>query len=57
MNDEKAEFCSRGWVDYAREFLQCFAEGADLEGVDVTSNEVFTDAPAHLEPDSGGRVG
>ncbi len=57
MAEDKLEFCSEAWVDYAREHLQGAAAGADLAGIELTFNEVFTDAPAHLRPDAEGRVG
>ena len=55
--DEKYEFCSKQWVAFAKEYLQGAAVGEDLSGVSVTFNEVFTDAPSHLDPDDEGRIG
>ena len=58
MNDAtKVEFCSKAWIAAARAFLLGEARDADLTGVDVTFNEVFTDPPAHLDPDGVGRIG
>jgi len=54
---EKYEFCSKKWVAYANEYLQGAAGGQDLSDISVTFNEVFTDAPAHLDPDDKGRIG
>ena len=53
----KFEFCSIEWVEAAREYLLAHAEGADLTDLNATFNEVFTDAPDHLNPDAGGRIG
>ena len=53
----KVEFCSTAWIDAAREYLLGESRHADLTGVDVTFNEVFTDPPAHLDPDGVGRIG
>ncbi len=52
----KFEFCSIEWVEAAREYLLAHAEGADLTDLNAF-NEVFTDAPDHLNPDAGGRIG
>lgn len=54
---DKYEFCSDDWVAVAREFIERRAEGADLTGINVTFNEVFTDPPAHLDPEGFGKVG
>ena len=53
----KYEFCSHDWVAVAREFIEQQAEGADLTGINVTFNEVFTDPPAHLDPEGVGKIG
>ena len=55
--NEKYEFCSKKWVAFANEYLQGAAVGEDLSGISVTFNEVFTDAPPHLDPDDEGRIG
>ncbi len=55
--NEKYEFCSKKWVAFANEYLQGVAVGEDLSGISVTFNEVFTDAPSHLDPDDEGRIG
>lgn len=58
MNDAtKVEFCSKGWIAAARAYLLGESQDADLSGVDVTFNEVFTDPPAHLDPNGVGRIG
>ena len=57
MSEEQLAFCSQAWVDYARRYLQRASANADLSGVSVTFNEVFTDAPSELDHDSDGRVG
>ncbi len=58
MNEStKFEFCSDNWIAVAREFIERQAEGADLTGINVTFNEVFTDPPAHLDPEGAGRIG
>lgn len=58
MNDTtKLEFCSPAWIAAAREYLLAQSADADLGGVDVAFNEVFTDPPAHLDPDGTGRIG
>ena len=51
------EFCSHDWIAVAREFVEQRAEGADLTGISVTFNEVFTDPPAHLDPQGAGKIG
>lgn len=53
----KYEFCSHDWIGVAREFIEQRAEGADLAGISVTFNEVFTDPPAHLDPEGVGKIG
>ena len=53
----KFEFCSDDWIGVAREFIERRAEGADLTGISVTFNEVFTDPPAHLDPEGAGKIG
>ena len=58
MNDKtKLEFCSKDWIAAARAYLLRESTGADLTGIDVTFNEVFTDPPTHLDPDGAGRIG
>ena len=58
MNDEtKFEFCSIGWIELAREYIEGQAKGADLSGINVAFNEVFTDAPARLNPNAAGKIG
>ena len=58
MNDQtKYAFCSPEWVAIADEYLKTAAQNADLSGIDYTFNEVFTNAPAELNPDEQGRVG
>ena len=53
----KFEFCSDAWIAVAREFIGQQAEGVDLKGISVTFNEVFTDPPAHLDPEGVGKIG
>ena len=58
MNDTtKLEFCSKEWIAAAREHLLAASAEAGLEGINVAFNEVFTDPPAHLDPDGAGRIG
>ena len=58
MNEStKFEFCSDDWIAVAREFIERQAEGADLTGINVTFNEVFTDPPAHLDPQGADKIG
>ena len=58
MNEStRYEFCSDAWIAVAREFIERQAEGADLTGISVTFNEVFTDPPAHLDPEGVGKIG
>ena len=58
MNEStRHEFCSHDWIAVAREFIEQQAEGADLTGISVTFNEVFTDPPAHLDPEGRGKIG
>lgn len=56
-NTSKFAFCSREWVAVADEFVKESAKDTDLTGINYTFNEVFTDAPEDLSPDSEGRVG
>ena len=58
MNEStRHEFCSHDWIAVAREFIEQQAKGADLTGISVTFNEVFTDPPAHLDPEGLGKIG
>ena len=58
MNEStKFEFCSDAWIAVARQFIEQQAEGADLTGISVTFNEVFTDPPAQLDPEGVGKIG
>ena len=58
MNEStRYEFCSHDWIAVARQFIEQQAEGADLTGISVTFNEVFTDPPAHLDPEGLGKIG
>ena len=57
MTAEKYEFSSQAWVDCAHDILVEAAGDTDLSDIEVTFSEVFTDAPAHLDPDSKGRIG
>ena len=58
MNDTtKVDFCSEEWIAAARAYLVRESRDADLNGVEVTFNEVFTDPPAHLDPDGASRIG
>lgn len=57
MSTEKYAFSSVPWVDYARSYVLNAAVGQDLSGVSMSFAEVFTDAPAALQPDASGRVG
>ena len=56
-SEGKFEFASVAWVAHARDYVRRTAAGANLAGVKMSFNEVFTDAPAHLEPDADGRIG
>ena len=58
MNEEtRYDFCSEEWVAAAREYLEGRTKDVDLSGISVTFNEVFSDAPAHLNPNAEGKVG
>ncbi len=57
MSTRKHEFCSAGWIEQARSYLEEAAHGQDLSGIELTFSEVFTDAPAYLNPDVEGRLG
>ena len=58
MNDEtKYDFSSEEWVAVAREYLEDQTKDVDLSGINVSFNEVFSDAPSHLNPDAEGRIG
>ena len=53
----KFDFCSAEWIAAAREYLLAASAGADLAGLHVSFNEVFTDPPSHLDPAGTGRIG
>lgn len=53
----KFEFCSAEWVGLARGYIEERAQDADLKGLSISFNEVFTDPPAHLDPQETGTVG
>ena len=57
MDNDKYAFCSEQWVAVANQFLKDSAKGTDLSGIEYSFNEVFTNAPAELDPDEQGRVG
>ena len=58
MNDDtKYDFSSEEWVAVAREYLEGQTKDVDLSEINVSFNEVFSDAPSHLNPDADGRVG
>ena len=58
MNDEtKYDFASEEWVAVAREYLEGRTKDVDLSGISVSFNEVFSDAPAHLNPNAEGQIG
>lgn len=56
-NEAKFDFSSVEWIAYAREYLEAQTDDVDLTGINVAFNEVFTDAPAHLNPDAEGKIG
>ena len=51
------QFASAEWVDFARAYVLEKAEGQNLDGLSVSFCEIFTDAPAELDPDGAGRIG
>ena len=57
MNNKKHEFCSDDWVKATRDFVITAAQGADLGGIRVSFNEVFTKAPSHIGANDEGLVG
>ena len=57
MSARRHEFCSEAWVSEARRYVLEASAAADLSGISLSFNEVFTNAPAHLDPDEQGRVG
>ena len=58
MDDEtKYDFSSEEWVAVARKYLEGQTKDVDLSGINVSFNEVFSDAPSHLNPDAEGRIG
>jgi hypothetical protein len=58
MNDEtKYDFASVDWIAIAREYLEGQTKDVDLSGINVSFNEVFSDAPAHLNPNAEGKIG
>ena len=57
MNNKKHEFCSDDWVKATRDFVITAAQGADLSGIRVSFNEVFTKAPSHIGANDEGLVG
>jgi hypothetical protein len=54
---EKHEFMSAGWIAMAREQITRALAATDLQGVDFTLCEEFTNAPAHLGQNGDGTVG
>ena len=57
MTDTKFDFCSPEWIAAAREYLLAASAEADLAGLQVAFNEVFTDPPSQLDPQGAGRIG
>jgi len=47
----KVEFASSEWISYARQAIVESCEGFDLDGIESSFCEEFTDPPAHLSPD------
>ena len=54
---EKAEFCSETWVSIVREYLTEALSGKNLEGIQFSFCEVFTDPPAHLLEQDETKIG
>ena len=57
IDETKFDFSSEEWVAVAREYLEDQTKDVDLSGINVSFNEVFSDAPSHLNPDAEGRIG
>ncbi|XOV86357.1 MAG: hypothetical protein ACFHX7_15485 [Pseudomonadota bacterium] len=57
MNHTRHEFCSDDWVKATRHYVTTAARGADLSGLKVSFNEVFTSAPSHLGANEDGLIG
>ena len=53
----RLEFCSPAWIAAVRRFIEERAATSDLAGVEVSFSEIFTDPPAHLDPQGRGRIG
>ena len=57
IDETKFVFSCEEWVAVAREYLEDQTKDVDLSGINVSFNEVFSDAPSHLNPDAEGRIG
>jgi hypothetical protein len=44
-------------VAACRSFIEAQAARSDLSGIEVSFSEIFTDPPAHLDPERRGRIG
>ena len=57
IDETKFDFSSEEWVAVTREYQEHQTKDVDLSGINVSFNEVFSDAPSHLNPDAEGRIG
>ncbi len=56
-NETRYDFASEEWVAIARDYLEEQTRDVDLSGISVSFNEVFSDAPSHLNPNVEGKIG
>lgn len=55
--EDKHPFCSAGWVNEAREYVEGQCAGRDLSGISLKFCEKFTDAPPALATEPGNVTG
>ena len=56
-NETRYDFASEEWVAIARDYLEEQTRDVDLSGISVSFNEVFSDAPSHLNANVEGKIG
>ena len=54
---DKYPFCSAPWVGVAREFIEAQCAANDLDGIETSFCEKFTDAPDEITTEAGGVTG
>lgn len=57
MSDRKSHpMCSKEWVEFARNWMIGAAEGKNLDGIDMSYSEIFTNAPVKADPAPDGKA-